>query len=101
MTLSDISVQLFTLTNGRINGEHFTKAQLDKVVRMWMRETESFTLKNRYVITVTLPDGNWPATIDKFADSADGYDYWIPETKAQAEAFWKRFQEAVNAKVSR
>ena len=100
MTLHEVSTQLFTLTNGHISGEHYTKTQLESVIRSWMRKglPETFTLKNRYVITVKLADGEWPATIDKFSDSADGYDYWIPDTMEQANAFWDSFMNACGLK---
>lgn len=94
MTLTEVSTQLYNLTKGHVNGERFTKSQLNKAIHMWMRFSEDFTIKNRRVITVTLPDGEWPATIDKFGDSSDGFDYWIPDTMEEANAFWNRFTSA-------
>lgn len=94
MTLREVSTQLFNLTDGRVNGERYTETQLERAIRAWMRGSERHALKNRYVITITLADGTWPATIDKFRESADGYDYWIPDTMAEAESFWKRFLDA-------
>ena len=101
MTLHEVSSQLFQLTKGHVNGERYTKAQLDRVIHMWMRDSETLTIRNRRVITVALPDGEWPATIDKFHDSVDGFDYWIPDTMEEAQGFWSRFTKAYQQKCKK
>lgn len=86
MTIHEISCQLYHLTRGHINGEVFTKTQLEASIRRWMRNPEQLKIKNRFVLEGQLPDGCWLITIDKFADAADGYDYTIPDTREQEEA---------------
>ena len=91
MTLNEVSTQLYNLTRGHVNGECFTKKQLNNAIQMWMRFSDNNAIKNRYVITITLRDSEWPATINQYNDSTDGFDYWIPETMDEAKAFWNRF----------
>ena len=101
MTLHEVSSQLYNLTSGHVCGENYTKTQLERVIRMWMRDSEHNTIKNRRVITIALPDGEWPATIDRFSASADGFDYWIPDTRDEAQAFWDRFLDAYQLKAGK
>lgn len=86
MTLHEVSTQLYNLTiDGFVNGEQFTKHQLEAILRKWMQNPEQLKIKNRLVIELCLPDGRWFATVDRFADQADGYDYYIPETREQEQ----------------
>ena len=88
MTLHDIATQLHNLTDGRINGEHFTKHELESNLRRWMRHSELNKLAGRLVIEISLPDGKWLATVDQHSDGADGYDYFIPDTREQESILW-------------
>ena len=86
MTLHDVSTQLYNLTlGGFVNGEKFTKQQLEANLRRWMREPERLKIKNRLVIEICLQDGRWLATVDRFDDTPDGYDYYIPDTREQEQ----------------
>lgn len=93
MTLHDISTQLHNLTGGHINGERFSKQELEGAIRRWMRNPEGLKIPNRFVIEVELKDGRWLATIDRFADSPDGYDYYIPDTREQEDLLRKALTE--------
>lgn len=89
MTLHDIASQLHDLSvDGCFNGEHFTRAGLETAIRMWMRNPEHNKIKNRYVLEISLQDGRWLMTIDKISDSADGYDYYIPDTRDEEGRLW-------------
>lgn len=83
MTLHNIASQLHSLSDGRINGEHFTKAELERALQMWMRNSERNAIKNAFVLEIVLRDGAWLAEVTRFADSPDGFDYWIPDTREQ------------------
>ena len=87
MTLHDVSSQLYKLTlGGFINGEKFTKRQLDTALAMWMRHPENNKIKNTHVLEICLRDGRWLCEITKYADNPDGYDYFIPDTREQEQA---------------
>ena len=88
MTLKEASQQLFSLTGGRVNGETFTRSQLESNIASWTRDMSRNTIKNHYVITVSLPDGEWYAALTK---TTDGYDYFIPETREQEKALITAF----------
>lgn len=84
MTLHNIASQLHKLAvDGRINGEHFTEAELERALRHWMRDAEHNAIKNAFVLEIVLKDGAWLAEVSRFDESADGFDYWIPDTREQ------------------
>lgn len=83
MTIREISKQLHQLSHGIINGEHFTIRELERTISMWMRGSK------RYICEITLADSSWLFSIDRFADAADGYDYYIPDTREQEERLWE------------
>lgn len=88
MTLHDIATQLHKSTNGRVNGENFTRQALESNLRRWMRNCENNKIRNSVVVEVAMPDGGWLCEIHKFADTADGYDYYIPDTREQEQRIW-------------
>ena len=91
MTLHEIATQLHNITfGGHVNGEKFTRHQLEENLQRWMRNPEAIKIPNRLVIEVCLADGRWLATVDRFADGPDGYDYWIPDNRTQEAALAAR-----------
>lgn len=82
MTLHEVAKQVYSLTNGRVNGENYTESELENVFKIWMKNPEHLKIKNRCAIVVSLPDGEWLATIDK---TPFGYDYYIPDTRDQEQ----------------
>lgn len=89
MTLHEISTQLHHMTNGHINGEHFSRQALESNLHRWMRSCETNAIQNTHVIEVSLPDGTWLCEVHRFADVADGYDYYIPDTREQEARIWE------------
>ncbi len=84
MTLHDIASQLHNLSvDGFFNGEQFTRTELEHAIRAWMRGCETNKIKNTFVLEIALRDGRWLMTITKFANTPDGYDYYIPDTREQ------------------
>lgn len=80
MTINQVASQLHSLSvAGYFNGERFTKERLANQIAAWFRGTD----KHSIVMEIALPDGRWLFTINRYADCADGYDYTIPETRAQ------------------
>lgn len=77
MTIKEIAGQLHKMSKGHINGEKFTKRELENVFQMWMRNS------TRYIGSITLPDGEWLFSLDRFGDKADQFDYTIPDTREQ------------------
>lgn len=89
MTLHEISTQLHSLTlGGFVNGEKFTRHELESNLRRWMRDCEHKKIRNSHVVEICLMDGRWLCEIHKFADSPDGYDYYIPDTREQEQRIW-------------
>jgi len=41
---------------------------------------------------ITLADGNWYFYVSRYADTPDGYDYMIPDTREQEDEWRKRFE---------
>ena len=74
MTIREISSQLFSLSvGGFFNREKFTKNRLE-----------------------TQLDGWWYFTVTKYADRADGFDYYIPDTREQESAIKNKLFGRVN-----
>ena len=36
MTLHEVAKQVYSLTNGRVNGENYTESELENVFKIWM-----------------------------------------------------------------
>lgn len=91
MTVHEIAQQLHKLTfGGHINGEKFSKTELEHALRIWLRDADHNKIPGKVVIEVCLADGRWLATVEKFGKSADEYDYWIPDTRDQEKRIWDR-----------
>lgn len=81
MTIHNIAQQLHTLSlDGHINGEKFTRRELEEAIQRWMTNPEKLQIPNRYVFEICLRDGRWFGTIDKVGDE---YDYYIPDTREE------------------
>lgn len=80
MTLRTISDQLFSLSlGGYFNGEKFSRQELTHYI------ANMFRTGTRLIGEICLPDGRWFFKITKYADTPDGYDYFIPTTREQEE----------------
>ena len=89
MTLNQVSDSLFDLSVfGYFNGEKFTRAQLRNYLKRAFRpETQT----SSWVLEIALPDGRWFCQISHYSPASDGFDYYIPETRAQEQVLWDRF----------
>ncbi len=90
MTLHDITTQLHNMTKGHINGECFSRQALESNLHRWMRGCENNAIQNSYILEVELADGKWLCEVHKFAESSDGYDYYIPDTREQEARIWDK-----------
>lgn len=90
MTIRELTSQLYNLTNGHINGEAFTKAELAHALTVWTRDMSHNKITNSHVIEVELPDGNWLATIDHHGTAPDTFGYYIPESREAEQKLWNR-----------
>lgn len=77
MTLKEVTKQLHKLSGGHINGEKFTRKELETAISAWLKTGDS------YIAEINLPDGNWLFLIERFPTDQNQYDYWIPETRKQ------------------
>ena len=87
MTIRDVSRQLYSLSvGGFFNGEKFTERQLHNyIAAMFRPNVGPLKLGNQLVMEVALPDGWWYMYIIKYADRADGFDYYIPDTREDSD----------------
>ena len=91
MTLHEITKQLFSLsTDNHFNGEHFTRHVFKRYIINMMRTSETLKIRNTIVMEISLADGSWLFTVNKFADTPDGYDYFIPDTREQEARIWRQ-----------
>ena len=89
MTIHEISNQLHALSvDGIFNGEKFAKRELEHYINNCF-EKGSLKLKNRLVMEINLRDGKWLFTVDRFSDSVNGFDYYIPDTREQEAHIWE------------
>ena len=87
MTIREISSQLFSLSvGGFFNREKFTKPRLENQLSSFTRKIAGFGVGSKYYMEIALPDGWWYFIVTKYADRADGFDYYIPETREQESA---------------
>lgn len=94
MTIHEVSSQIFNLTlGGFVNGEKFTKQELEHVFHVWMEvhDPSHNKVPGSHLIELCLRDGRWFATIDKFADRHDGFDYYIPDTREEESRLLAKF----------
>lgn len=90
MTLSEVTHQIHNLAvSGEINGLHFSKQELLMYANKMLRTADSF------IFQIVLPDGEWLGKISRYSGKADGYDYYIPETR-EAEKHLKEELENRN-----
>ena len=91
MTLHEITKQLFHLSiDNHFNGEHFTRQEFKHYIINMMRTSESLKIRNTIVMEISLADGSWLFAVNKFADTSDGYDYFIPDTREQEAQIWRQ-----------
>ena len=82
MTIKYLASQLHDLSlGGYFNGQKVSKQWLESYISKAFQS--QLKLGNRLVMEIALPDGRWLFTINRFSDSADGFDYTIPETREQ------------------
>ena len=88
MTLKQVSDSLYGLSVfGYFNGEKFTRAQLRNYLKRAFRpETQT----SSWVMEIALPDGRWFCQVSRYSPASDGFDYFIPETRAQEQRLLDR-----------
>lgn len=81
MTIRNIVDQLHTIAvDGTFNGEHFSKSELNYYIcNMFRPELNTRNL----IMEITLLDGNWFFSINRYSDNPDGFDYTIPDNREQ------------------
>ena len=91
MTLREVASQIYGLTiDGFVNGEQFTRKELEQVLRKWMDHAESNVVPNVHVVELSLPDGRWLAAVSNFRKTHDGYDYYVPDTREEEAHLYQR-----------
>lgn len=87
MTIREISTQLYDLAVGHmLNSKTWTRQGLEHYIRTMF--TGSLKLDNAVAMEISLPDGKWLMTVNRFSDAADGYDYYIPDNRDQEKRIW-------------
>ena len=90
MTASEITTQIRHISNGRVNGERFSRAELLNYIN------KMTTIGTPLVIEVTLPDGNWFCEITHRNASSDSWDYFLPDTREESDAILERLLDRYN-----
>lgn len=85
MTLHETAYWLMRLTEGKLNGEVYTNAELGYVLE------KAFRTGTSYYMIGTLPDGDWLIRVFQYNDTADGYDYYLPDTRAEETLLKRKF----------
>ena len=88
MTIKDITNQIISLsetlgieTNDRTEWSVFSKTRLENHLRKHEPK-----LGKDYIMHIDLPDGKWLLFIYRYAETPDGFDYSIPENRADEYA---------------
>lgn len=90
MTIHEVSTQLFDLSiGGQFNGEFFTEDELEDYISDSFSSSTPFG--DRLLMEISLPDGYWMFTINRYSDEEDGFDYTIPDTRSQEDSLWSMF----------
>ena len=77
MTIHELVNQLHGLSvGGYFNGEKFSKSRLTDYIRKMLSGRH-----NRLIMEISLPDGRWFFTVNRFSQANDGYDYYIPNNR--------------------
>lgn len=88
MTIHEIVNQLFHLSvNSRFNGDTFTRQELEGYIRKAFIPNR---IKEPLFMSIRLndSDSDWLFTVDRFSDSSDGFDYYIPDTREEEKRLY-------------
>lgn len=88
MTFTEVTKQIHNLSNGNINGEHFTLSEYRFFVKKLVKPENK--IPNALIGTVKLPDGEWPYEIYKVPGFENMWDYYIPDDREHAEELWAK-----------
>jgi len=94
MTLREISNQLYSLSvDGFFNHEKFAKSQLyDHLSTMFCDKPDT---GSAIIMEIALPDGWWIFSVSRYSRAADGFSYFIPDTREQESRIkddaWDRY----------
>ena len=87
MTLHETTRSLYSLSvGGYFNHEKYSFSQFEKLVKSLFNG--SLKLGNKAVIEIALPDGWWLCEVIHYSNERDGWNYEIPETRAQEKRIW-------------
>lgn len=100
MTIAEVSKQLYDLSvSGKFNGEVFSQSELTNYISNMFRVGSHLALGNRLVMNISLPDGDWYFSVDRYSDDVDGFGYYIPETREQESVLFSKLLNAYNREV--
>lgn len=86
MTINYIADQLYNISvAGYFNGEKFTRKEFRTFLAMNLRNCKAFRFE------VALLDGRWLCEVRRYADTADGFDYYVPDSRDAEAELWHRF----------
>lgn len=84
MTINELINQVYGLSvAGYFNGEKYSKREFAEYVKGVFRPELN---TSRWLMEIALPDGRWFFQMTRFSDAADGFDYYIPDNRAQEQA---------------
>lgn len=84
MTIREVAHQLYNSSvGGYFNGRKFTKRELESYIANMFRPEVHLKAGHRLVMEISLPDGRWFFTINKYSNDPSGFDYTIPDNREQ------------------
>jgi len=93
MTVKEIASQLMDISvDGVFNGQKFTVWELQWYIENMFRSELG---ADKLVMQITLPDGLWMFTVNRWGDGEDCFDYVIPDTREEEDRVWSDLMKGV------
>ena len=85
MTIHEVAEQVHQLSGGHINRQYMNCRRIEGYIRGAFKDPAKVKAGNRIIMSITLPDGDWLFTVDRYIDSKghECYGYTIPETRRE------------------
>lgn len=90
MTINELINQVYSLSvAGYFNGEKYSKREFAEYVKGVFRPELG---TRRWLMEIALPDGRWYFQMSRYSLAADGFDYYIPETRINEQTLISNFR---------
>lgn len=85
MTIHEVAEQIHQLSGGHINRQFMNCRRIEGYIKAAFEDPAKLKTGDRIIMSITLPDGDWLFTVDRYTDSKGHkcYGYTIPETRKE------------------